>query len=240
MVEVICFALLILLIGNLQVNQVAATEKRQIDIERLRSILLDLESKGDIKTQEKEYILANINREDLLPLFSGWESKGIVFANDVKLYLLLEYLQVEFSYLGDRSETEVRAAGKLVMPFYLNAIMHCEQHLPLYILWANKLDMMPIPPQYGGMCTSEKPDEKKAHFAYPTRNVYGRLHVESIPKQSEVHINGRFVDYADKEFVLGIGGYSISVEHVGYRNYVTSVVIESGKMHSVECQLQKQ
>lgn len=73
----------------------------------------------------------------------------------------------------------------------------------------------------------------------PSPSEYGRLRLVTIPQSSEVYIDGDFEDYSDKEFVLAVGTYSVSVKREGFRDFSTKVEIERRKTRVVQCELVK-
>jgi hypothetical protein len=171
-----------------------------------------LEIKGIINQEAKNYILENIKRDDISYTIQWFEETyGMLLTNKTRNLILVEYFSFELM-MGLEPPKEIQTNRYLQS--YLERVADGEFLSPLG------------PPA----CSSNTILEK---------NKYGRLKVISKPDSCEVHIDGRFQNYSDYEFMLTIGEHLISVKQDEYKDFNESIIINSGRRHVIDCKLSK-
>ena len=146
-------------IGQLKIN----TEK----------VMLILDEKPD-----SEYILNNINRQNLLSSISNWgKDRKTVLSEDVKINILVDYLRSEKEFIdSDFDEQKVKSIGLNILWRYLDYFS------------TNTED------KYWSIINMMDDSLKSKSFLFPQKNKYGRLKINSIPEQSEVYIDDEFIN----------------------------------------------
>lgn len=179
-------------------------------------ILLEaLEIQGKINQEERNYILENIKRDDISYTIQWFEeSFGMLLTKKVKNSILVEYFIIELE--GDIEPPKEIQRNRFLQS-YLEQIAKRRLHFPM-----GQLPFL----AYGGRTLLVK-------------NKYGRLKVISTPDSCEVHIDGRFLNYSNYEFILTIGEHLISVKKDGYEDFIESIIIYRGFRHVINRKLSK-
>lgn len=176
------------------------------------TVLEALEIQGKINQEEKNYILENMKRDDISYTIQWYEETyGILLTKKARNLILVEYFRYELDW---HVEPPKEIQTNRFLQSYLEQIAAQEFLSPLG------------PPA----CSSKTILEK---------NNYGRLKVISTPDSCEVHIDGRFQNYSNYEFMLTIGEHLISVKKDEYKDFDESIIINSGRRHNINCKLSK-
>jgi len=218
-VRVICAVSLFLLSYHYQLQHLAFAGPQEINLNELSP---KLSKEKSLTSQDVDYITSSINNKELLSVIDKWqvENESILSA-DAKIEILSDYLLAERRYLSrNRTESEVRSAGLFALPSYLDQIRTKDEIMGIGIHLGSALNIR--------------------FMAYPSKNKYGRLKVDSIPDKAEIYIDEKFIDNSDKTFILAIGEHSLKVKKSDYKDIMRDITIESGKQLSIKCELLKQ
>ncbi|MEK6286476.1 MAG: PEGA domain-containing protein [Acidobacteriota bacterium] len=169
------------------------------------------------------YVLRNINRPDLVSSVEKWEaSNKVELTIGAKASFVVDFLSAESIHARWYARGKISVAGHKLVPIYLNGIITADELPDIFVSWEYQL--------------GNKPD-----YVPTTRNKYGQLKVESLPEQAEVLIDGKFVDYSGKTFVLVEGPHPVIVrKKPDYIDHSETVNIEGSRKHTLTCQLAKQ
>jgi hypothetical protein len=170
-----------------------------------------------------QYISDNVQRADIAIVLDSWQkTSGLKLAHEETADIVLGYLGAEYDTLKWKYPIDdVKKAGIGVLSNHLDEI-------------ANNDRLSTIGVEMGRALGTP-------FLALASRNRYGRLAVKVVPAQSEIYIDGRFLDYSDNEFVLVVGAHQVSIKNEPvYKSFSKDITIESAKKTAITCELQKQ
>ncbi len=179
---------------------------------------------SSLRNDQRKYVLANINRKDIAKTIVDWQNHNSVnILREPLLEIVVNYLKTEHYYLGggdvrDPERGERKKGGLVGLKHYLNDVNSGLGlfDMKVYFGWEIGIGFM----------------------AFPGGNEYGRLKVQSVPSEAEIHIDGRFAGYTDTEFIITVGNHSIlMVKPREYEECSRSINIEGGKKHAIKCEL---
>jgi len=174
--------------------------------------------------KDRNYVIDNCYRKDIEETILSWQrDKNIKIIRKALIAIVLDYMINEHFFLNidyfpqDHKSEEIRKVGMVALKKYLDDVYSEER---VYNI-KNYFPFLGV-----------------AFNAFPSWNEYGRLNVQSIPNKAEIHIDGRFVEYTDNEFVVTIGEHTILVVKTPeYEECKQNVTIIRGKKHDIECKL---